>query len=421
MRRCVRFRVLLLVCALCFLTACVGPDREAEIVLESGGTSVREAGEPTAKENSARESGELAAAAPSGLEDPAWGSLQPEGHMELVYARQFSVDYYSGGYALITIAGNDRFLLLPENAVPPEGLDDDITALRQPLDNIYLAASSAMDFFRELDRLDRVRLTSTTAANWSIPEVLEALDNGDILYAGRYSAPDYELLLDQKSSLAIESTMIYHSPETAEQLEALGIPVMVERSSYEPHPLGRMEWIKLYGLLAGAEEEAEAFFDGQMVQLDSILEKVESEDRPSVAFFYISSNGSANVRKPGDYISQLIEMAGGRYVFDNLDTGDNDLSTLNMQMESFYAGARDADILIYNSTIDAELETLDQLLQKSGLLADFKAVQSGNVWCTGKDMYQQVTGLGDLLADLHSVISGQAGDGENLTFLHRLR
>ncbi len=397
MRRRVRFRISVLLCVLCLLTACTGPDRGAGTVLESGGT-------------------------PSGPEKPVWGGMQSEGHMELAYARQFSVDYYSGGYALITIGGNDRFLLLPENGEIPEKLDEDITVLRQPLDNIYLAASSAMDFFRELGRLDQVRLTSTTAANWSIPEVLEALDDGDMLYAGRYSAPDYELLLDQRSSLAIESTMIYHSPETAEQLEALGIPVMVERSSYEPHPLGRMEWIKLYGLIAGAEEEAEAFFNGQMTQLEPILGKQsEGEDGPSVAFFYISSNGSANVRKPGDYISQLIEMAGGSYVFDDLDAGDNDLSTLNMQMESFYAGARDADILIYNSTIDAELETLNQLLQKSGLLADFKAVQSGDVWCTGKDMYQQVTGLGDLLADLHSVISGQAGDGENLTFLHRLR
>ena len=353
-------------------------------------------------------------------EKTPWTDARPVGSMELTYAQQFAVDYYADGSALITIAGSDRFLLLRPDAVPPAELDAGITILQQPLDNIYLAASSAMDFFRELDRLDRVRLTSTTAANWSIPEVLEALESGDLLYAGRYSAPDYELLLDQESRLAIESTMIYHSPEIAEQLEELGIPVLVERSSYEPHPLGRMEWIKLYGLLTGAEDEANAFFDRQLARLDAVLEEADDGGGPTVAFFYISSGGYANVRKPGDYISMLIEMAGGRYIFAGLDAGDNNLSTLNMQMEAFYAGARDADILIYNSTIDAELETLDELLQKSELLADFKAFQSGDVWCTGKDMYQQVTGLGDLLADLHSVISGQTGTGEELTFLHRL-
>ena len=360
----------------------------------------------------------LAGCGQQNRDETAWADTQPTGSMALRYARQFAVDYYADGSALITIAGSGRFLLLPEGGVPPEALDADIIVLRQPINNIYLAASSAMDFFRALDELDRVRLTSTAAANWSIPEVLEALDSGDLLYAGRYSAPDYELLLSEGAALAVESTMLYHTPEVGERLRELGVPVLVERSSYEPHPLGRMEWIKLYGLLIGKEAEAAAFFDQQMTRLAPILETTQAEDGPTVAFFYITSGGYANVRKPGDYISQLIGMAGGRYAFPELDAGDNDLSTVNMQMEAFYAGARDVDILIYNSTIDAELGTLDELLQKSELLSDFKAFQSGDVWCTGKDLFQQPTALGDLLADLHSVISNQAGD--ELTFLHRL-
>lgn len=46
-----------------------------------------------------------------------------------------------------------------------------------------------------------------------------------------------------------------------------------------------------------------------------------------------------------------------------------------MQMEEFYATAKDADYLIYNSTIDGELQTVDQLLGKCDLLKDFKAVK----------------------------------------------
>ena len=348
------------------------------------------------------------------------GENVPSAHsMELLYAKEFRVDYYGGG-ALITINGTGSWFLLPEGGSVPEALDKEIPILVQPLDSIYLAASSAMDFFSRLDALDKVCLTSTTYADWSLPEVKTALDSGELRYAGKYSAPDYELILEQGTQLAIESTMIYHSPEISEQLEALGIPVMVERSSYETHPLGRLEWIKLYGLLTGKEAEAQSFFDGQMGRLAPILEAGGTEDGPTVAFFYISSNGYVNVRKPRDYISKLIEMAGGRYVFADLDAGDNDLSTMNLQMEAFYSGARDADILIYNSTIDGELYTLDQLLQKSVLLADFKAFQAGNVWCTGRNMFQQTTGLGTLLTDLHQVISGQADGNMELTYLHRL-
>ena len=80
------------------------------------------------------------------------------------------------------------------------------------------------------------------------------METRNLLYAGKYSAPDYELILSEGCDLAIESTMIYHNPEVKEQLQNFGVPVFVERSSYESHPLGRMEWIKVYGLLLGCPD-----------------------------------------------------------------------------------------------------------------------------------------------------------------------
>ena len=133
-----------------------------------------------------------------------------------------------------------------------------------------------------------------------------------MFYAGKYRTPDYELILSKSCDLAVESTMINHSPEVKEQLEKLGIPVLVERSSYESHPLGRMEWMKLYGALLGKEELAKARFDEQMEHLCGVPE--QKNTGKTVAFFYISSNGDVNVRKPGDYVARMIDMAGGIYV-----------------------------------------------------------------------------------------------------------
>lgn len=99
------------------------------------------------------------------------------------------------------------------------------------------------------------------------------MTDGDIEYAGKYSAPDYEAICDADCDLALESTMIYHTPKVKEQLERLGIPVLVERSSYESNPLGRMEWIKLYGVLTGKEEQAEALYDEQLDALAPILDR----------------------------------------------------------------------------------------------------------------------------------------------------
>ena len=342
------------------------------------------------------------------------------GSMALQYATQFTVDYLSCGGALISVGTEDRFLLLPEGVDVPQGAEEGLVVLRQPLGTLYNAASSAMDFFVQLDSLSRVRFTSTSYKNWGIPEVREALDAGTLVYAGKYSAPDFEMLLGEKCSLAIESTMIYHSPDIKEKLENLGIPVLVERSSYEPHPLGRVEWIKLYGLLLGKTAEAEAFYADQLAQVAQLADIPSGE--LTVAYFHISTARSVVVRKPGDYLSKMIELAGGKYIFDELPgQDDSSLSTMNMDMEAFYAGAKDADVLIYNSTIDGELNTLDQLLAKSELLGDFKAVQEGNVWCSEHDLFQKSSAAAVMIRELNRILSGDAAGEDQLEFFHRLK
>lgn len=48
---------------------------------------------------------------------------------------------------------------------------------------------------------------------------------------------------------------------------------MVERSSYEKHPLGRLEWIKLFGILFGKQQQADDYFNKQVKRVKPIMEK----------------------------------------------------------------------------------------------------------------------------------------------------
>ena len=339
--------------------------------------------------------------------------------LELQYADQFAVDYYEGDYALITIAGGERFLLVPEGKEAPEGLDSDIAVIQKPVQNIYLVATSAMDLFCALDGLDSISLSGTNADGWYIDKAKKAMEDGDIAFAGKYSAPDYELILSKNCDLAIESTMIYHQPEVQEKLEKFGIPVLVEHSSYESHPLGRTEWIKLYGVLLGKEDQAQKLFQEQVDKLKSV-EDSENTGK-TVDFFYINSMGAANVRKSNDYVSKMIELAGGEYIFHDPAEDDNALSTMNMQMEEFYAKAKDADYIIYNSTIDGELDSIDELLAKSSLLVDFKAVKDGNVWCTGQNLFQETMGLATMIEDIHTMLTSDDPKLDSLTYMKKLK
>ena len=397
--------LLLTLAALLLFSGCAGP--AAQPTQAPAETPVSTAVSQTAAP--------AAETAPEPSEEPE--GVYKTGSMKLEYANQFSVDNYSDGSALLTI-GEDRFLILPEGIAEP-GFETDAVIIRRPLSHIYMAASSAMDLISCLDSMDKIRFTSTTRSNWALEPVIQALDNGTLLYAGKYSAPDFEMLLEEKCDLAVESTMIYHSPAIKEQIETLEIPVIVEKSSYETHPLGRVEWIKVYGLLLGLSEEAETFFNAQIAQLDGL--KTLAGETKTVAFFHINTVGAAVVRKPGDYVSKMIQMAGGTYVPEELaEEEENALSTMNLQMEAFYYGAKDADILIYNSTIDGKLDTIDQLLGKSSLLADFKAVQNGNVWCTEQSMFQQSSASAGMIRDLNAIITGTA-DSDTLTFLYKLK
>ncbi len=336
--------------------------------------------------------------------------------MELVCAQRFAVDYYEEDYVLITIAEEGRFLLVPEGKKVPEGLAEDVVPLLQPLNQIYLSASAVMDMFTSIGALDRIRFSSLKAEGWYIEEARAAMEAGDILYAGKYSAPDYERIVSEGCGLAIENTMIYHTPEVKEQLERFEIPVLVDYSSYEPEPLGRTEWVKLYGLLAGREEEAEKAFAAQMEAFSSV--SGEEASGKTAAFFYITTNGEANVRKSSDYLPRMIELAGGKYLPEHLgEEEDAASSTMSMQMEEFYAAAKDADYIIYNSAVEGELSSVGELLDKSGLLGNFRAVQEGHVYCTTKNLYQSSMELGVLIRDFHRMLSG--GE-EELTYLYRL-
>ena len=374
------------------------------------------------------EKGQQTAAVGGNPAKTAAAPLTYDHSMELSYAENFAVDYYEGGYKLLTTRLNgDRILLVPKHQQAPkdaealvspsaEGEPGKLIVLQEPVKNLYLVASSVMDMFAQLDSMDAISMCGLKEEDWYIPAAKQAMKEGTLLYAGKYSQPDYELLLSQNCSMAIENSMIYHTPEVMEKLDEFGIPTLVEYSSYEEHPLGRVEWVRFFGALLDQEEKADQLFEKQK----EALKRVEAEESTgkTVAFFYITSNGLVQVRQSTDYIPKMIELAGGKYVFENLGDPDSRRSTVNLQLEDFYDGAQDADFLVYNTTIDRQVQTLEDLLKKCSLLKDFKAVKNHQVWCTTEDMYQQSMSAGNLIEDFHRMLTG---DDKETRYLYRLK
>ena len=342
-------------------------------------------------------------------------ALTIENRYPLEYAKQFTVDVCAGGYDLITIDGS-RDLVVPEGAAAPANLDADITVLQQPIQNIYLVSSSAMDPIISIGGLGAVALSGTQAENWYLDAARTAMEQGEIAYAGKYSAPDYETILSADCGLAIENTMINHTPDVKEKLQKLGLVVLTEQSSSEPEALGRVEWIKLFGVLFDKEDEAAHLFNEQKARVEQTSGLASSGK--TVAYFYINSNGAAVTRRAGDYVAQMIELAGGSYALDDAQTASTSGSSVTLEMERFYATAKDADIIVYNGTIDESVATLNDFVGKNALLSQFKAVKNGNVWVTSADMYQQMTSTADIIDELHGAFTGD--DASDFHYLRKL-
>ncbi|HBB58993.1 MAG TPA: hypothetical protein DCZ52_01795 [Lachnospiraceae bacterium] len=357
--------------------------------------------------------------ADGGVMPSMYESLKKKGKMSLKYAKQFSADEYEDGIYKVK-AGDEEYLIVPKETAVPSNVPEEVTVIRTPVENAYMASTSSMDFFRELGILDKVGFAGAEADKWTDSQVSSMVKAGKIKYVGKYDAPEYESLITGKADLAVENTMIYHSPDTKEKLEELSIPVIVDMTSYETDPRGRVEWIKLYGLLTGKYDEAVKFFDESCTEIAAV--KPSSKQKPKVAYFYVSPKGHVGVRKPGDYISKEIEMAGGKYIPADVKATDEDdekeSSSMEMSMEDFFLKAKDADIIIYNSTLYGMPASVADLTKDTSLLSEFKAVKDGRVYATKDNMFQDTSAAAEVITELADIVGGQ---DRSMTYFQKLK
>ena len=326
----------------------------------------------------------------------------------------------------------------------------ELTVLQQPLTTTYVAASAVMAPLCDLGAVRQIRFSGLRKEGWYVDEARTAMQAGTMLFAGRYSEPDYETLLREGCDLALESTMIYRSPEVIEKLTALGIPIYIDYSSYETHVLGRLEWIRVYGALFGHDEKAQQWYQTERDRIRAIQKSAETDgsastsgkskeksetktsqnskneasstgtsngsagtdtiadQRPTVVYFYVNASGQIQVRQPNDYIPELIGLAGARYLAPDMSgLSGSRKSNVTVSLEDFYSTCRDADYLIYSATLDRPLSSIRELLGKNALFADFKAVKEGRVYTTDKDFYQLSDRMADFAEDVRRMLQGQ--------------
>lgn len=365
--------------------------------------------------------------------------LVSQGKDSNVFAELFSIEHFSDGqgraYSRIEIYDknkelNSAWLLLPEGVTSVIGLPEKTNLMTESdRENIMVSSASTMSLINAMGALDKVPMT-TSDTTWRIEEIKKAIASGQVQEVGKYNTPDYEKILmigaEKKVTLAVFSTMIDYEPEVEEMLgNSCGLRIMRDQSSSEGHPLARTEWIKIYGEIFGMREQSDAVFNDQVGILNETLEKIgelAETDRKSVLIFYTtSSKETYYVRNAADYVTELVNLAGGKQVSE---IGAGKSGNTKMDQETFAATCSQADYVLYNWTSGAsgvEDETLQGLIDArlGNWFKEFKAYKDGNVWRTSNDFYQKMDKMGEMVMDIYNMLYNDEVS-DTLEYVNRL-
>ena len=150
-----------------------------------------------------------------------------------------------------------KYLIVPEDADVPAGLDKDVILIRKPVEKTYVDSANAAEAMDKLGLTDKISMIGSDLTD--LPEALSsAVEAGTLESTGTYTDLDYKTMLKSQCTLAILPSDIL--PKTDEDLDAkteelrstaqrfalLEIPFIVDRSSDEENDEAVAEWEEVY-------------------------------------------------------------------------------------------------------------------------------------------------------------------------------
>lgn len=369
----------------------------------------------------------------------AYSQLTSTGKEENTFAELFSIEHLKDenekAYSKIEVFDKEKkldtsWLLLPEGVDKVSGAPAGVNIMTfRDRQNIMVSSASTMALINAMDALSKVPMT-TADTTWRIQEIKDAIDKGTVKEVGKYSKPDYEQIIsigaEKHVTFAVFSTMLDSVPDVYDQLtKTCNLRIMRDQSSYESHPLGRTEWIKIYGEIFDMRDKSDAVFNGQVEILNETTSKInvpEAERKTVLIFYTTSTKDTFYVRNAADYVTELVNLGGGKQV---AEIGPGKSGNTKMTQEWFIQKCSQADYVLYNWTSGAsgvKDESLQGLIDArlGDWFKDFKAYKEGNVWRTSNDFYQKMDKMGEMVADIYKMLYGE-NVSDTLTYVNRLK
>lgn len=198
------------------------------------------------------------------------------------------------------------------------------------------------------------------------------IDSGKIKECGTESDLNFEVLAQQKP-LVFTYEIDGQGNSVIERMKKLKIPFLICNDFRENHPLGRAEWLKVFGVICNQQHVAGQLFDEIVSHYESTLYFCQEniKTKPTV-FSGAMFGGNWNVSGGNTFIAQFIKHAGGTYIFEDDNIDGNKLMTF----ENFYIRCKDADVWINPN----HYHTLQEIKSEDNRYALFKAFKNKRVY-----------------------------------------
>lgn len=213
-----------------------------------------------------------------------------------------------------------KYLIVPKDVEIPAGLDKDMIVIQLPVEKTYVASEDALKLLDEqLDAAESIKAVGMEQKDCQIENIAKAMEDKKISFDGAFDDLDYKALVKDEIDFAIlpseflpgnakdeedadaadetadtkaedqkddkddkttdekadedktQEELLKEENErlsdTAERLATLTIPMLVDRSADEKTDLAKAEWLKVYGVIFGCEDQANELFQ-QMVKAE---------------------------------------------------------------------------------------------------------------------------------------------------------
>lgn len=312
-----------------------------------------------------------------------------------------SVEYASGlsiikqdGYSVVTVSNpwpnaNKKFtyILKEKQATVPDSLKS-YTTIKVPLESIVVTSTTNIPFLEMLEVENK--LIGFPHTDYISSEKTRALiDKGSVKDVGQNEKLNVEQLIELSPELIVTFGVDNNNP-TLDNLKKSGLNVLIQGDWMEQSPLGKAEWIKLYGALFGKEEKAKELFDKIVLSYNQAKKLVATKEVNSTVLYGSMYQDVWYVAKGSSWVAQFIKDAQANYLWSNLEGSGSE----GLSFEKVLDKAKTAHFWIATGSF----KTLDELAKSNPHYGEFDAFKNKTIYtfeskigATGGTIYYELS------------------------------